>query len=1063
MRDEASLRSCLMFCQRFLTDNCMHLLRYCPDCCRCGGIPFRNVTAVADAVRVFLDKVAPDALVYINECAGPFAFCTKANGTLAGLECIDCSEGPKKGDQCWAKKIPASIDLISLDMYCSVKDSKMTACQTNGVFDPAAEVRWARPFYETQIKPRLLSHQRLFVIPGTFADWNMTRSAPIEQQQAGIVRKLNAYWAWAQSDALIVGLNCWHWSTIPGLYAKSPGIIPFYYGVDHMPKVVARLTEIGITIRNETRTKSIVDPHPSLKSDDLTRSTSEAPGQVVSMTKADTVRSEKKQKTEMLPVLWKSDVFKTVRQERTVPRDLMERTLMSFVNATQPSNFNLRVAVAGFAANLTWSFPPKGYPRQISRDGFMQHMQSGYDGTLAWSAEIRAMHAVGNILVVHIEDNYVMKSGGMCNWPNVYWRAEFDPTSQLITSWGDYIPADDQDCFGQANASAIEVIARDHWRSLSLKDTTQTMQLFSPLASAQYRNATTSGTVHSLHCPAGNLSCIAGFYQQLADGYELLSALPADFNINADRVSFALDIEGYPHHHRGVPADGRLALITRGVVFWQIVPLVPADGRTTFQIIDEEVVVEQLQPAPGSASVKSDDDTTEVVHKMNEKMATVNLIRAANELMLELYPDKLKVPAVAVIRGESGQPSQPSLKSDDEDENDADDPSSPAAVVVRVVGHSVSVVAGREKATSAPPNAVLLPTIAAAVAAVKALPHEQRCGAVVTIAGGVYAGPQNALRLTEADSGCVGNPVIYRAAPDDSEPVVLTGGLPLPPSSFKRSGPVTPGGLAIWEVDLAALGVTKLGASSGNFHTGWSCANGNRTELYFGGKAMTLARHPNRETGTGTWQYLRQGATLDASAGKLATSFVAGTDDTNGDTPIAADAPWLKGLGDSAWVHGFFSWDWADSFAPVKAVNTNATGTAAVVELGSAPAYGLKPGSRYMFLNSKSLLDAPGEYFIDGKAAKLFFIPPTGADPSKPPTSGATGAFLSKEQHAHTINGTSHVTVKGLRLEHAMSSALWVDGVTGVTIDNCTLANSGERDLHVRCTCLHLSDLQIHT
>jgi hypothetical protein len=112
-----------------------------------------------------------------------------------------------------------------------------------------------------------------------------------------------------------------------------------------------------------------------------------------------------------------------------------------------------------------------------------------------------------------------------------------------------------------------------------------------------------------------------------------------------------------------------------------------------------------------------------------------------------------------------------------------------------------------------------------------------------------------------------------------------------------------------------------------------------------------------------------------------------------------------------------------------------------------------------MFLNSKSLLDAPGEYFIDGKAAKLFFIPPTGADPSKPPTSGATGAFLSKEQHAHTINGASHVTVKGLRLEHAMSSALWVDGVTGVTIDNCTLANSGERDLHVRCTCLHLSDL----
>ena len=91
------------------------------------------------------------------------------------------------------------------------------------------------------------------------------------------------------------------------------------------------------------------------------------------------------------------------------------------------------------------------------------------------------------------------------------------------------------------------------------------------------------GSVHTLLCPAGNLSCITGFYQQLADGYELLSALPTDININADWVTFALGIEGYPHHHRGVPADGRMALISRGVMFWQIVPLVHADGRTTFR------------------------------------------------------------------------------------------------------------------------------------------------------------------------------------------------------------------------------------------------------------------------------------------------------------------------------------------------------------------------------------------------------------------------------------------------------------------------------------------------
>jgi hypothetical protein len=332
------------------------------------------------------------------------------------------------------------------------------------------------------------------------------------------------------------------------------------------------------------------------------------------------------------------------------------------------------------------------------------------------------------------------------------------------------------------------------------------------------------------------------------------------------------------------------------------------------------------------------------------------------------------------------------------------------------------------------------PTIAAAAAAVRAVPLAQRCGTTVTIAGGVYTGETNALRLTAADSGCAGNPVVYRADPADPVPVVLSGGAQLEPGSFTKSG-TTPAGLAIWEVDLAALGLSKLAASSGNFHTGWSCANGNRTELFFAGNAMTLARHPNKEAGTGTWQYLRQGATLDVSAGKLATSFTAGTDDTTGGNIIAADTPWLKGLGGAAWVHGFFSWDWADSFAPVKGIRSN--GTAATVELGSAPAYGLKPGSRYLFLNSKNLLDAPGEYYIDGSAAKLFFIPPAGADPSKQPVTTDAGAFLSAAQHAHTINGTAHVTVSGLRLEHAVSSALWIREVTGVTIHNCTLANSG--------------------
>ena len=103
------------------------------------------------------------------------------------------------------------------------------------------------------------SHQRLFLVPGTFGDWNSSRSPPVEEQQEGIIAKLNGYWDWATSEPLVAGISCWHWTTIPGLYEKSPGIIPFYYGVDHMPKVISRLKQLGDIIRGQ------------LKSDDIAR------------------------------------------------------------------------------------------------------------------------------------------------------------------------------------------------------------------------------------------------------------------------------------------------------------------------------------------------------------------------------------------------------------------------------------------------------------------------------------------------------------------------------------------------------------------------------------------------------------------------------------------------------------------------------------------------------------------------------------------------------------------------------------------------------------------------
>ena len=90
--------------------------------------------------------------------------------------------------------------------------------------------------------------------------------------------------------------------------------------------------------------------------------------------------------------------------------------------------------------------------------------------------------------------------------------------------------------------------------------------------------------------------------------------------------------------------------------------------------------------------------------------------------------------------------------------------------------------------------------------------------------------------------------------------------------------------------------------------------------------------------------------------------------------------------------------------------------------------------------NAKSLLDAPSEYYIDRRTHMLYFIPPNGSSVSDP---SGQGAFLSRAQTSHTMNGTSSVVLRGLRMEYAMGAALVAINISDVQIDNCTISNSG--------------------
>ena len=151
----------------------------------CGGVPFENYTAVAQAVKKRLQSTG--GLVYSNECAT-----LQASGLPGGMPTI-----------------PDAIDLISVDVYGYGPGGRMVA-------GGPTEHAYARKLVEAALYPRMKPHQRVLLVPGAFAQWNVSEpsttgasgSKPSVAQQDDVISKLDGYWSWAQNDTRIAGINC---------------------------------------------------------------------------------------------------------------------------------------------------------------------------------------------------------------------------------------------------------------------------------------------------------------------------------------------------------------------------------------------------------------------------------------------------------------------------------------------------------------------------------------------------------------------------------------------------------------------------------------------------------------------------------------------------------------------------------------------------------------------------------------------------------------------------------------------------------------------------------------
>lgn len=276
------------------------------------------------------------------------------------------------------------------------------------------------------------------------------------------------------------------------------------------------------------------------------------------------------------------------------------------------------------------------------------------------------------------------------------------------------------------------------------------------------------------------------------------------------------------------------------------------------------------------------------------------------------------------------------------------------------------------------------------------------------------------LVLTDADSGTADRPVVYEATP--GETVRLRGG-----KTVRGWHRVTDGKILarldpaartqVLEADLKAQGITDYGQlTRRGFGQPVQPAG---LELFFADRPMTLARWPNE----GQWTTI-----TDTPAGPEGGRITLNSNRAN---------RW--GTADDVWVHGYWSYDWADTYEHVEGIDPSKR------ELRTGPThdlYAYQKGHRFYVLNLLEELDRPGEWYLDRKTGRLFFWPPS------PLIQGE--AVVSVTPALLAFQNASYVAVRGLTLEACRGTAVTIDGGSHVLVAGCELRDIGNRAVDLR-------------
>lgn len=314
----------------------------------------------------------------------------------------------------------------------------------------------------------------------------------------------------------------------------------------------------------------------------------------------------------------------------------------------------------------------------------------------------------------------------------------------------------------------------------------------------------------------------------------------------------------------------------------------------------------------------------------------------------------------------------------------------------------------------------------------RAAPDRRPGGITVWLAGGDYPRTR-AFELGAADSGAPGEPVVWRALPGETPRLLggirVTGFEPVTdPAVLERLAPEARG-----RVLHRGLG-SERGRSPGGdlvsrgFGRATVPAHG---ELFFAGRPMTLARWPNEGAFEKIAGFPEVGAKGDDHGGRLG--------DLTGGFHYAGDRPRRWRSTEDLWVHGYWAWDWANSYERVASLDPDRRWIRTAPPHGL---YGFRQGQRFYFLNVLEELDQPGEWYLDRRTGTLYFWPP------EPVNSGEALLSVSGEPLIR-LRDASWIRIRGLVLEATRANAIEIRDGTENRIEACVVRNVGNHGVWI--------------